>query len=170
MNGKIVIDGYNLMHASDTYEPLMTDLEAARDAFLGEMLEFCARDERQVEVVFDAGATESPETREHLSGRLTVVFTARGKSADSYIERMAYRVKDCSGILVVTGDYEQQRVLAGRGVLRMSPREFLEEMKISKETWLREWDRKPAAGRKKGLANRIPSEVKAALERLRNRL
>ena len=69
---------------------------------------------------------------------------------------------------MVTGDYAQQRIAQGAGLLRMSPREFLARIAESREE-LQETARNDAPGRGKvRLGDRIPEDVRSALERLKH--
>jgi uncharacterized protein len=172
MPDRLIVDGYNLMHADDELEALMRqDLEAARERLLSELEEYCAREERTAEVVFDAAGRGGPATSEQRASLLKVTYTAEGQSADSYIEKLAYREPEGSRgkALLITGDYDQQKIASGAGLLRMSSREFVLEMRRSHEEAteaLRERGGRPHRGT---LAARLPEDVKAALERLRKR-
>ncbi len=168
MPDKLIVDGYNLMHASDHLQALMRDdLEAAREKLLAEMEDYCAREGRTAEVVFDAGGRVGPASREERSRFLIVIYTREGQSADSYIEKMAYRTPAVAArsVLLVTGDYDQQKVAAGAGLLRMSSREFLLEMVDSREVSLEEARSRSKRGRRVNLSERLSEETKAALQR-----
>jgi predicted RNA-binding protein with PIN domain len=67
----------------------------------------------------------------------------------------------------VTGDYAQQRIVQGAGLLRMSPREFLSMVAESKEEQDRRIAPERAHPRKVRLADRLSDEKKSALERLK---
>jgi hypothetical protein len=168
MPDKLIIDGYNLMYASDNLQALMRDdLEAAREKLLAEIEEYCARQGRTSEVVFDAGGRAGPASREKRSRFLIVIYTAKGQSADSYIEKLAYRTPagPARSVLLVTGDYDQQKVAVGAGLLRMSSREFHLEMLDSREVSLEEARSRSKKGRRVNLSERLSEETKAALQR-----
>ena len=170
MPDKLIIDGYNLMYASDDLQALMRDdLEAAREKLLAEIEEYCAREERIAEVVFDAGGRVGPASREERSRFLIAIYTAEGQSADSYIEKLAYRTPagPARSVLLVTGDYHQQKVAAGAGLLRMSSREFLLEMLDSREVSLEEARSRSKKGRRVNLSERLSEETKAGLQRFK---
>lgn len=171
MSGKMIVDGYNLIYASDRLRSLLEDdIEAARESLLVELVEYCAREEREMEVVFDAAGTDGAASRESRSDLLTVTFTAGGKTADSYIEGLAYRGKvGEEKTTVVTSDYQQQRIASGAGLLRMSSREFLEEIRDSGERWRAELKARGARRRRVRLDERIPGEVREALQRFRRK-
>jgi len=170
MPEKLIVDGYNLIYASDDLKTLMRDdIEAARNRLLAELEEYCAREERTAEVVFDAGGRPGPASSEDRSSVLKVTFTAEGQSADSYIEKLAYRdAGEPSGsVLLVTGDYDQQKIAAGAGLLRISSREFLIEMRESRELTVEDARRRAGRPWRVTLGSRLPDDVKAALDRFR---
>jgi predicted RNA-binding protein with PIN domain len=167
----ILIDGYNVMYAHPRLRDLMSvDLESARDAFVAELIEYAAREDRQLEVVFDGRGTNRESTSARRSDQVTVTFSAGGKTADSYIEEVAYRLRPKKDlrVIVVTGDYQQQKVVSGAGVIRMSSREFFDEVREAREEVAAMEKRKPRTGRVK-LEQRIPEDTREALRRLRER-
>jgi hypothetical protein len=164
-----IIDAYNLMHADDELEALMEqNLEAARGAVIHEVSEFAAREDSRVVLVFDAGGRPGAATTEKAGANFEVTYTAQGQSADDFIEKLAYKKPKSAGTaIVVTGDYAQQRIAQGAGLLRMSPREFLARIAESREE-LNETARQGYQGRGKvRLGDRIPEDVRSALERLK---
>ncbi len=166
----MIIDAYNLMHADDGIKALMEqDLEAARELLIAMLTDYCAAEDQRIDLVFDAGGRPGTATREKRSRALRVVYTAGGESADDYIEKLIYQARaPFASAIVVTGDYAQQRIAQGAGVIRMSPREFLSALRESKEELRR--DIAPSGGgrrRKVRLSDRLPEDTVAALEHLR---
>jgi uncharacterized protein len=166
---KLIVDAYNVMHADDEIAALMdSDLEAARELLISRLSEYCEREGCQAEAVFDAGAREGGLSRRKRGELLTVTYTAQGQSADDYIEKLIYQsAGPTASTTVVTGDYAQQKIAGGAGVLRLPPREFLSRMDESARD-LRE-EIAPGRGPRKRskLADRLPDDTVAALERLR---
>jgi predicted RNA-binding protein with PIN domain len=165
-----IIDGYNVMHADDELKSLMdADLEAARDSLTSLLSDFSAREGLRTELVFDAGGRPGGVSREKVGTLLTVTYTARGQSADDYIEKMAYKSRPARGAsrIVVTGDYAQQRIVQGAGLLRMSPREFLARVAESKDEQTRRIAPEGPHPRRVRLADRLSEEKILALERLK---
>ena len=165
-----IIDAYNLMHADDELEALMElDLEAARAAVIHQVSEFAAREDVRVVLVFDAGGRPGAAATEKAGPNMEVTYTAHGQSADDFIEKLAYNKPDKAGTaIVVTGDYAQQRVAQGAGLLRMSPREFIARDDESRRE-LQQAARNDSPGRGKvRLGDRIPEDVRSALERLKH--
>lgn len=99
-------------------------------------------------------------------GRLQVVYTKKGETADSYIERLAYELlaKDLQ-VCVVTSDYEEQKNVFGSGALRLSSREFYQLLAASKSkqgAFLRD-----KGGRHNHLDGRIDDRVLRVFQKLR---
>ncbi len=167
----MIVDAYNVMHSDPELEGLMRlDLEAARDSLVERLAGYCSREVRRVTLVFDAGGSEGAATSEDVTGNLRVVYTARGQSADDYIERMIYSEKrPFASAVVVTADYAQQRVAQGAGLARMTPAEFLEVLEEAREQLEEDISPgRPARGGAK-LADHLPEGTRAALEDLRGR-
>lgn len=170
MPERLIVDGYNVIYASEELGALIReDIDAARERFLAELEDYCTREERTAEVVFDAGGRPGPAVSEERSDFLRVTFTAEGQSADAYIEKMAYRNAgtETGAALLVTGDYDQQKVAAGAGLLRMSSREFLIEMRESRSRAAEGASRRDVSAKRVTVAERLPDDIKAALERFR---
>ncbi len=169
MPERLLIDGYNLIHASGELAALMReDPEAAREKLLSDVEEYCAREGRTAEVVFDAGGRQGPASHEELSEFLSVTYTAGGQSADAYIERLAFRAgAGASETLLVTGDYDQQKIAAGAGMLRMSSREFVREMEESRRRSAEASRQQPRRPWRVTLGRRLSDETRAALERFK---
>ncbi len=168
MPERLIIDGYNVIYASEELEALMReDLEAAREMLLSQVEEYCAREGRSAIVVFDAGGRPGPATKEDRTGFLQVAYTAEGQSADSYIEKLAYRGGEAGSAMLVTGDYDQQKVAASAGLMRMSSREFLLVMRESSDEALAGAGGRQAGSPRVSVAERLPEETRDALERFK---
>lgn len=170
MPERFLVDGYNVIYASRELETLMRqDPEAARERLLAGVEGYCAREEKAAEVVFDAGGRPGPAVHERLSEFLSVTYTASGQSADAYIEKLAYKPGAADSTVVVTGDYDQQKIAAGAGMLRMSSREFLIDMEESRRRSVEESRRMARKPWRVTVSRRLSEDARAALERLKNR-
>lgn len=166
----LIIDGYNVMHADEGLASLMKlDLEAARDTLVARLLDYASRQSVEVEVVFDAGGREGPAASERSGDYLKITYTARGQSADDYIERLMYmqRARHSGPYTVVTGDYAQQKVVSGAGMLRMSSREFLVRLSEASEAEKERADRRTSKADKVTLGDALDPLTRAALERFK---
>lgn len=97
---KILVDGYNLLGA---LRGMGGPLEANREALVRLLADYAARRPHEVIVVFDAmhegGLMEARDRR----GPVTLVYTARGETADDRIVRMVEASRSAAW-LVVTSD------------------------------------------------------------------
>ncbi len=169
MPGRLIVDGYNLIHADPELAALLDrDTEAARGKLVEVLIEHSAREGVEIELVFDAAGRDGPTNSERLTGGLTVTYTAKGESADAYIEKASYGSWPAGSVAVVTGDYEQQKVAGGAGMLRISSREFEAEMRISREESGRE-ARQGSSAWKVSVRDRLPGDVRVSLEKLKKK-
>ena len=138
-----VIDGYNLIFAmvqqekGSGSEDTSVSMDAAhlegKRLQLIEMLEdYAGYRDLPVIVVFDAYKVKSHEKTEE-KGPLTVVYTEFEETADSYIERFTLENSNRYFIHVVTSDALEQMIIMGHGAMRVSSREFLTQLKMTKE-------------------------------------
>lgn len=165
----LIVDGYNVIYASDELGALArTDLAAARECFQRQLVEYGARKGCMIKVVFDAASREGPAITEVVSEYVEVTYTAQGQTADSFIESMAYELagENTGSIAVATGDYHLQKLAAGVGMLRITPREMIEDIgETRKET--SELSGAPPGSWKVRLIQRLPEDVVNRLMRLK---
>lgn len=132
MNRLIIIDGYNLL--SYAQEKCLFDfecLEEGRDYLRGVLMDFAAFQRQDLILVYDgAGKKEDIEEYKHLQ----IVYSKKDETADTYIEKATDTfVRQGYSVTVVTSDYEEQKSIFGSGAIRLSSREFLEDLKSSKK-------------------------------------
>ncbi len=76
-------------------------------------------------VVFDAyRRAENPGVRNEIRGKLNIVFTKYGQTADSYIERLVHDLKKKYSLIVATSDGLIQNAILAQGATRLSAREL----------------------------------------------
>jgi predicted RNA-binding protein with PIN domain len=117
MRDRLVVDGYNVVHAWPELKKLMGhSLEDARDRLIDRMAVYAQVTGAEVTVVFDAHRTTSMATAEEWRNGVRVVFTRKGLSADHAIERIAYSVAgDGDPLTVATSDRFQRDLVRGMG-------------------------------------------------------
>ncbi len=100
---RIVVDGYNLIHAMPELARLVgTDLERARDALVSRLAVYRSKRNVRVTVVFDGRGTAAPQTRP--PGGVEVVFSRPPQNADAKIKAMLVLEKSPKSWTVVTSD------------------------------------------------------------------
>ena len=82
-------------------------------------------------VVFDSYRT--PGGEKLRSQGIQIVFTREGETADRYIQELAARIGGSYSVRVATSDSLVQLSALGSGVLRLSARELLEEVRRAAE-------------------------------------
>ena len=85
-----IVDGYNVINLWPELTALRNDLSEARDKLVHMLAEYGAYEKYDMTVVFDALFTADDERVEQVNKHLEVVYTGKGETADSYIERLAY--------------------------------------------------------------------------------
>ncbi len=125
----LIIDGYNLIFAWDFLKSMAeASLEGAREMLMNLLDNYVAYTHADVTLVFDAYNVDTAPDREEARNGYRVVYTARHETADAYIERMMHEREKTSAIRVVTSDRLIQLSAVHAGVLRLSAREFHEEI------------------------------------------
>lgn len=114
----LLIDGYNLLQATDIFPQGRSagTLAAAREALLA----FLARslDERlrtRTTIVFDASLAPPGLPREASHEGLTIRFAPRTVTADDVVEELIAEAADPRHLLVVSSDHRIQRAARQRG-------------------------------------------------------
>ena len=135
----LVVDGYNLLHADDTYRALARrDLEAARRR-----------------LVFDGGGPDPG-----APAGVRVEFSGHGE-ADTIVEALAFQSRDEGRpCVVVTSDRATRDAVLGRGVDVISSAKMLEHLDESAE----EWRESSGKAHRVTIAERLDPETRARLE------
>lgn len=162
----LIIDGYNVIHAWRLLEKWQDDMAAARDELISTAADYSAYRDMTAIVVYDAPSAVGMETEEFISG-ITVVFTNEDETADSYIERTAYRlVREGAEVFVVTSDGMEQSVILGAGAYRISAREWKSMITQTQKQRREKWQSRPLGDRSE-LAARLSDDMLEKLESLR---
>ena len=104
------------------------DLDTARRDLLNILSNYQAFTKREMIVVFDAYNVKGDGERKEDVNGLHVVFTKEGELADTYIEKLIYEIGKDYTVRAVTSDGLIQLQAVRSGVLRLSAREFREEI------------------------------------------
>ncbi|HKV86624.1 MAG TPA: NYN domain-containing protein [Candidatus Dormibacteraeota bacterium] len=113
---RIIVDGYNVIHAWPSLKRLLDEasLEAARDKLVERVSVLGMVTGAELTVVFDSNRAAS-NTQEMVGG-VRVLFTRKGHSADHAIERIAYRAAESGDVITVaTSDRFQRDLVRGMG-------------------------------------------------------
>jgi len=128
----LIVDGYNVLnHWPELAKLMEKSVEHARDRLVDIMANYRALKGNRVTVVFDGhlvkGGTGS---RENVAG-VEVIYSGEGKTADAVIERLV-AVEGVRGtVAVATSDYVEQQLILGKGAVRITPKELLQQVTIT---------------------------------------
>lgn len=173
----LVVDGYNVIHATPKYERLMFDrgdhpyssdvYECARTALIADVAAFAGRQYEAV-VVFDAAGNVSPDRPDLPQGGVRVVFSPTGVTADTIIQNLCAEARlEGRACSVVTSDAMIQATVMGHGVARISARMLVEEIDDMQRDFERA--REENVDIKLTLGSRLSPESRAKLQALRGR-
>lgn len=132
---KIIIDGYNYIHSQEELSKTAAfDLEKARMLLMDMLSNYVAYTKRDITLVFDAYLVADNKGEEFRYNGFNVVYTKTDVTADAYIEKMMSKLGPDFDICLVTGDRLLQFSAVHSGILRMTVKEFEEDMiRISNE-------------------------------------
>lgn len=125
----IIIDGYNFIHSIDRLRSLAEkDLEKAREDLTDMLENYVAFTKNETVVVFDAYLVKNGAGSETKRNGLKTVYTAKDQTADAYIEKLMSELGPNYNIRVVTGDRLLQFSAVHSGIIRVTAKEFEDEM------------------------------------------
>ena len=141
MKEYLIVDGYNIIGAWPELAKLRDeeDMAYARDKLVEELDIHASLTGRIVVVIFDAYLVKGNCGTEEKRGKVQVIFTKEGVTADMAIERLTAQIPKHEKVYVATSDRLQQETVWGKGALRISASELKREIKMAdkehKETY-----------------------------------
>ncbi|MDZ7413208.1 MAG: NYN domain-containing protein [candidate division KSB1 bacterium] len=131
---RIVVDGYNVIHASQELAALLAhELEAARQALLHRLAAYLNTHKVEIVVVFDGAEVHPSSTGTALLPRLRLVFSHPPESGDAVIEKLLRAEAHPRSVTLVTADKRLAAVARERGASVLSPRRFLQLVTKSRQ-------------------------------------
>ena len=149
-----IIDGDNVTHARGPG----SDYERAREQLIADVASWASRSGVDAVVVLDGHGGD------RRIGR-TAVRHSRRESADTIVERLAYREAGAREVVVVSSDTVVRHVAHRGGVDAMSAREFAD--RLAAATPREPSERSPAKRGRYQVGDALDPDVREALERLR---
>jgi uncharacterized protein len=125
---RLIIDGYNLLHADPALDGHRRDLATARQRLVRRIEQSAAQFAAQITVVFD-GRERGRDAAFDAPG-LEVLFSPSNRTADGMIEQMVHDAPHPERLLVVTSDGTEQQVVSAFGASVISCREFLSRCEL----------------------------------------
>ena len=168
----LIVDGYNVLRSGSRYrnitKPDYTDdsFNTARERLVNDVIDFAGRT-YEAYIVYDGGGNAYSGGEPERVGRVKIIFSPAGSSADKVIEKLAHegRVRGME-VLVVTSDATIQDTVFGGGVDRMSANGFSREIEMLNEDI--RLDEAPAVARKTTVSDRLDADTLAKLKGLRD--
>ena len=166
MKHLMLIDGYNLLHEVTPLGDLQGNgWEDARDQLIAVIADYQGGRQEKIYLVFDGHYLPANLGNQENYGRLSVIFTKEGESADTWIERKSVQVGRESRITVVTSDRLEQSFVWGQGALRQSARELW--LEIEGNLQARKKNRKKEDKKFTSLEERLDGKTREIMEKWR---
>ena len=131
----LLVDGYNVIFAWDELKNTAREsLEGARHLLMDLLCNYQGYKKCVVILVFDAYKVKgNPGSVEHYRN-IHVVYTKEAETADAYIERATYEIArehPDRRVRVATSDNLEQLIILGHGAVRVSARDFHDEVEAA---------------------------------------
>lgn len=164
MEGYLIVDGYNILHAWPSMQKLMAEnLEHARLKLIEILSNFQAIKGYKIILVFDAHYVKGSLGKKETEAGIEVIYSPEGTPADLIIEKLTADLAQQGPVMVATSDWMEQRIVFGKGAIRLSARELEQEVKIT--TFNLEPYFAKEVSSEGHLSERISSEAQKALEK-----
>ena len=130
-----IVDGYNVIFAWTDLQALAErELEDARERLIRLLVNFAAYTRYEVVLVFDGYRVPQNRGEKLDVHGIRVVYTEENETGDAYIERLVREIGKNEQVRVVTSDNLIRLAAVRTGLLRLSAREFEEEVsRVSRE-------------------------------------
>lgn len=166
MTDCLIVDGYNILHAWPELAKLLAEDMAHARLRLTEILSnYGALRGIKVVIVFDAHMVKGGVGSSEETGGVEIIYTPEGVTADMVIEKLAARLINDRKVTVATSDWTQQRIVFGKGAVRLSARELAAEVLAARDENSAIEEIHPLA--KSGIREQLPEETKDILEKIR---
>ncbi len=130
----LLVDGYNIIFSWDELNELSkTNLEAARTKLIDILSNYQGFRKMNLILVFDAYKVSGGAEKVEKFNNIHVVYTKEAETADRYIERTTKVLVKKHNVTVATSDATEQVIIWGSGAVRISAREFREEIERTNE-------------------------------------
>lgn len=172
----LIVDGYNVLRSGSRYRSMRAQPDytfekynQVREALISDVAAFAGSEYASIIVVFDAAENQESAGKTTKIGRVKVVFSPYGSTADKVIEKLAHDARERDQeVLVVTSDATIQDTVFGGMVTRMSANGFSMELdELHEEA---KSDGQTDIKRKATVADRLDNDTVTRLKALRDRL
>lgn len=165
MKPLLIVDGYNILGAWKLPEQKRWSIEEARDQLQHRLTDYAGYTGCEVLLVFDGYQSDRKQRSREQQGDVTVVYTKHGETADQFIEATAQHHPRYRPLQVATSDGVEQTLVLGRGAVRISARELLQDVQHTRNQGSRETGRKEI--KRNTLDSFLTPEQQEILEKMR---
>ncbi|MBR5345783.1 MAG: NYN domain-containing protein [Clostridia bacterium] len=166
MKPLLIVDGYNVIGAWPEAERAGWSVEESRDRLLHALQDYGGYSGEDIVLVFDGYQSDRRLRTEETYGPVTQIFTPRGETADSCIERMVAETPRYRTVRVATSDGLEQSQVLSTGATRLTSRELLRELRQTRKQGLQEQNR-PGVQAGKNIGDHLPESLVERLEKMR---
>ncbi len=125
----LLIDGYNIIFAWDEMKKTASSsLEFARKELIERLCNYQGFCKNEIILVFDAYKVHKNPGSVESFRNIKVVYTKEAETADTYIEKAAYKLSKNHIVRVATSDGPEQMIILGSGALRVPALTFIKEL------------------------------------------
>ena len=125
----LLIDGYNIIFASDELSKIARDnLEDARLKLIEKVCDYAVFRKCEIILVFDAYKVKGSVREVEKVGNISVVYTKEAETADAYIEKITRELGKKHIVRVATSDGVEQMIILGNGAQRLPASAFIREL------------------------------------------
>ena len=129
----LIVDGYNIIFAwEDLKELSRINIDSARDALKDVLSDYQGYKGCHLLLVFDAYKVKGNAGKRESFHNIEVVYTKQDETADAFIEKTVFGIRDRYKVTVATSDGLEQQTVMSLGALRMSARELKEHIDMTK--------------------------------------
>ena len=149
----LIIDGYNLLHASGVFgaERGPRGFEASRRALLALLVDLIGAERSDVVVVFDAANAPDGLPARLVHEGITVLFAREYPDADSLIEKLVAEDQAPGHLVVVSSDRRLQVAARRRRARAIACEEWLAEARRARQLRQAPTAEKPPAPGREGI-------------------
>lgn len=135
----LLVDGYNVIYAwEDLRELAKISIDAAREELIDRLCNYRSWTNAELIVVFDAYRVRGGKRRNEKQRNIFLVYTEEAESADSYIEKVTYKLRRKNKVRVVSSDVAEQVIIVSNNAIAVSAEAFRKEVDEVTEK-IRQW-------------------------------
>lgn len=166
----ILVDGYNVLNSwEETKKYKEDDFEFARYKLVDMLCDYASFKGVKVTVVFDAHKRPGSIEKKEKHKGIEIIYTKEKEIADCYIERAVYLLSKNYNVGVVTSDNLEQSITMQLGAIRITPKEFLEQIRKTSKKIVEKTELSYVEG-KNMLENCVNKDILEKLEKMRRNL